>query len=139
MNNMLYIRKLFTQDLRDGKQIAFPKEPSYSFFSFDYINKETDRRIVFTFKDQFDQFPEFDGKDITTRLYSASSESRIDGELKAFIRDELHAVVEDFLIFKNRGTKNCDFEVMFVPQSNSMQYPLLLELSAGDNHTVCSF
>ena len=139
MNNMLYIRKLFTQDLRDGKQIAFPKEPSYSFFSFDYINKETDRRIVFTFKDQFDQFPEFDGKVITTRLYSASSESRIDGELKAFIRDELHAVVEDFLIFKNRGTKNCDFEVMFVPQSNSMQYPLLLELSAGDNHTVCSF
>ena len=62
---MLYVRKLFTQDLRDGKQIAFPKEPSLSFFSFDYINKEGDRKINFTFKDAFNEFKEHDGKVIT--------------------------------------------------------------------------
>ena len=46
---MLYLRKLFTQDLRDGKQIAFPKEPSLSFFHYDYIIGEADRQIQFIF------------------------------------------------------------------------------------------
>lgn len=134
---MLYIRKLFTQDLRDGKQIAFPKEPSYSFFSFDYQNRETDRRITFTFNARFEQFQEYDGRVIATRLYSANSESRMDGEVKAFIRDELNAKVDDLLIFKNKGTKYTEYEVMFVPQNNKY-YSLLLKLCGGENHSVYS-
>ena len=133
---MLYIRKLFTQDLRDGKQIAFPKEPSLSFFSFDYINKEEDRRINFTFKAAFNEFEEHDGKVISTRLYAAGSEARMDGEVKAFIRDELNAKIEDLLIFKNKGTKHTDYEVMFLPQNNPF-YPMFLALTNGDNHSVC--
>lgn len=133
---MLYIRKLFTQDLRDGKQIAFPKEVSNSFFSFDYINKEKDRKIKFTFRASFGQFQEFEGKEITTRLYAAGSESRMDGEVKAFIRDELKAQVDDLLIFKSRGTKHIDYDVMFVPQSNIQYYPLLLNISFKENHSV---
>lgn len=132
---MLYVRKLFTQDLRDGKQIAFPKEPSLSFFSFDYINKE-DRRINFTFKAAFNEFEEHDGKVISTRLYAAGSEARMDGEVKAFIRDELNAKIEDLLIFKNKGTKHTDYEVMFLPQNNPF-YPMFLALTNGDNHSVC--
>lgn len=135
---MLYIRKLFTQDLRDGKQIAFPKEVSYSFFCFDYINKEGDRKIKFTFRANFGQFQEFEGKEITTRLYAAGSESRMDGEVKAFIRDELKAQVDDLLIIKSKGTKHIDFDVMFVPKSNSQYYPLLLKLSFSENHSVYS-
>lgn len=135
---MLYIRKLFTQDLRDGKQIAFPKEVSYSFFCFDYINKEDDRKIKFTFRANFGQFQEFEGKEITTRLYAAGSESRMDGEVKAFIRDELKAQVDDLLIIKSKGTKHVDFDVMFVPKSNSQYYPLLLNLSFSENHSVYS-
>ena len=135
---MLYIRKLFTQDLRDGKQIAFPKEVSYSFFCFDYINKEEDRKIKFTFRANFGQFQEFEGKEITTRLYAAGSESRMDGEVKAFIRDELKAQVDDLLIIKSKGTKHIDFDVMFVPKSNSQYYPLLLKLSFSENHSVYS-
>ena len=135
---MLYIRKLFTQDLRDGKQIAFPKEVSYSFFCFDYINKEEDRKIKFTFRANFGQFQEFEGKEITTRLYAAGSESRMDGEVKAFIRDELKAQVDDLLIIKSKGTKHIDFDVMFVPRSNSQYYPLLLKLSFSENHSVYS-
>lgn len=133
---MLYVRKLFTQDLRDGKQIAFPKEPSLSFFSFDYINKEEDRRINFTFKAAFNEFEEHDGKVISTRLYAAGSEARMDGEVKAFIRDELNAKIEDLLIFKNKGTKHTDYEVMFLPQNNPF-YPMFLALTNGDNHSVC--
>ena len=133
---MLYVRKLFTQDLRDGKQIAFPKEPSLSFFSFDYINKEEDRRINFTFKAAFNEFEEHDGKVISTRLYAAGSETRMDGEVKAFIRDELNAKIEDLLIFKNKGTKHTDYEVMFLPQNNPF-YPMFLALTNGDNHSVC--
>lgn len=133
---MLYVRKLFTQDLRDGKQIAFPKEPSLSFFSFDYINKEEDRKINFTFKAAFNEFKEHDGKVITTRLYAAGSEARMDGEVKAFIRDELNAKIDDLLIFKNIGTKHTDYEVMFLPQNNPF-YPMFLALTNGDNHSVC--
>ena len=133
---MLYVRKLFTQDLRDGKQIAFPKEPSLSFFSFDYINKEEDRRINFTFKAAFNEFEEHDGKVISTRLYAAGSEARMDGEVKAFIRDELNAKIEDLLIFKNKGTKHTDYEVMLLPQNNPF-YPMFLALTNGDNHSVC--
>lgn len=136
---MLYIRKLFTQDLRDGKQIAFPKEPSYSFFSFDYLNNESDRQISFTFRAIFGQFKEFDGERINTRIYTAGSESRMDGEVKAFIRDKLKANVDDLLILKNKGTKFVDFEFMFIPKSNEYYYPIFLALSCGDNHTVCSF
>ena len=135
---MLYIRKLFTQDLRDGKQIAFPKEVSYSFFCFDYINKEEDRKIKFTFRANFGQFQEFEGKEITTRLYAAGSESRMDGEVKAFIRDELKAQVDDLLIVKSKGTKHIDFDLMFVPKSNSQYYTLLLNLSFSENHSVYS-
>ena len=136
---MLYIRKLFTQDLRTGKQIAFPKEVSYSFFSFDYINKEEDREIKFTFRANYEQFQEFDGKEITTRLYSAGSESRMDGEVKAFIRDELNAQVDDLLIFKNKGTKYTDYDIMFVPKSNKQYYSLLLKISCRENHSVFLF
>ncbi len=136
---MLYIRKLFTQDLRDGKQIAFPKEPSLAFFNFNYINNESDRKVSFIFKAQFGQFEQFDNKLIQSRLYAAGSESRMDGEVKAFIRDELNAQVNDLLIFKNKGTKYTDFEFMFVPQSNTQYYPLLLQLSNSDNHSVFGF
>ena len=135
---MLYIRKLFTQDLRDGKQIAFPKEPSYSFFDFDYLGGEDDRNITFVFNAKFEQFQEFDGKTISTRLYAAGSESRMDGEVKAFIRDELNAEVDDLLIFKTKGTKHTDFEVMFVPKGNKF-YPLILTLCGGENHSVYSY
>jgi len=133
---MLYVRKLFTQDLRDGKQIAFPKEPSLSFFSFDYINKEEDIKIFFTFKAAFNEFKEHDGKVISTRLYAAGSEARMDGEVKAFIRDELNAKIDDLLIFKNKGTKHTDYELMFLPQKNPF-YPMFLALTNGDNHSVC--
>ena len=138
LKNMLYIRKLFTQDLRDGKQIAFPKEPSNLFFSFDFSNNEEDRAITFIFRANFEQFQEYEGKVIRTRLYSAGSESRMDGEVKAFIRDVLHSQVNDLLIFKNKGTRFTEFEVMFVPQTNDKYYPLLVTLSGGDNHSVVS-
>ncbi len=58
--------------------------------------------------------------------------------MKAFIRDELNAKVDDLLIFKNKGTKYTEFEVMFVPQNNPY-YSLLLNLCGGENHTVYSF
>lgn len=60
----------------------------------------------------------------------------MDGEVKAFIRDELHAKVDDLLIFKNKGTKHTEYEVMFVPKNNSKYYPLLLTITSSENHTV---
>ena len=48
---MIYIRNIFTQDLTDGKQIAFTKEPSNVFFEFDFRAQDSDRKISFTFKE----------------------------------------------------------------------------------------
>ena len=96
---MIYLRKLFTQDLRDGKQIAFPKEPSLQFFNFDFSNGDPERRIKFIFDSEDSQYSQYNGKVIQTRLYPAGSEARIDGELKAFIRDYMEAKVNDILCF----------------------------------------
>ena len=79
---MIYIRNIFKQDLRDGKQIAFPKETSNMFFKFNYSSPDPDRKIQFKYKvqDLNSPFANKNGKTINTRLYAAGSESRIDGE-----------------------------------------------------------
>ena len=122
---MIYLRKLFTQDLRDGKQIAFPKEPSLQFFNFDFSNGDPERRIKFRFNAEDSQYPQYDGKVIQTRLYPAGSEARIDGELKAFIRDFMNAKVEDILCFSQSGKDTYEFK--FIQQGTTM-YPLYLKL-----------
>ncbi len=98
---MIYVRRLFKQDLRDGKQIAFPKEPSNLFFEFDFYTDD-DRQIKFEYV--------LGGTIINTRIYKAGSESRIDGELKAFLRDNLNAKVDDLVIFRKKGKTSFSFE-----------------------------
>ena len=130
---MLYLRKLFTQDLRDGKQIAFPKEPSLSFFHYDYIIGEADRQIQFIFNAEFSEYIQYNGFTINTRLYTTKSESRIDGELKAFIRDQLNAKVDDILCFTEISRDKYEFK--FIQQGSHM-YPLFLSFINSKNHTV---
>lgn len=132
---MIYIRKLFTQDLRDGKQIAFPKEPSYDFFKFDYQNNEADRHIEFIFEPENSTFKQFEGKKIETRLYAAGSESRIDGELKAFIRDEIKIEVDDLVVFKSDGRTNNKFKFDVILK-NYNEYPLYMKIIDSANHTL---
>lgn len=132
---MIYIRKLFTQDLRDGKQIAFPKEPSYDFFKFDYQNNESDRNIEFIFEGSSHKYQNFAGKKIETRLYAAGSESRIDGELKAFIRDDLKIEIDDLLILKSDGKSNTKFKFSVVTKDED-EYPLYLKIINSANHTL---
>ena len=54
---MIYVRSIFKQDLRDGKQIAFPKEPSNDFFNFNYTNPDPERLITFCFTAQDNESP----------------------------------------------------------------------------------
>ena len=130
---MLYLRKLFTQDLRDGKQIAFPKEPSLSFFHYDYIIGEADRQIQFIFNAEFSEYIQYNGHTINTRLYTTKSESRIDGELKAFVRDQLSAKVDDILCFTEMSKDKYEFKFI---QQGSPIYPLFLSFIKSKNHTV---
>lgn len=140
---MKYIRNIFRQDLRDGKQIAFPKEPSNLFFEFDYSESDPDRQISFTFieKDSSSSYHPFNNTLINTRLYAAGSEARIDGELKQFLRDSLNAEVDDIIVFSKRRNVN-SFEFEFVPQStiNYNSYKSLLngnhELIIADNQDI---
>lgn len=115
---MIYIRNLFTQDLRDGKQIAFPTEPSEQFFKFSFRNPDADRQITFKFKvsSSDSEFMALNDTTIKTRIYAAGSESRIDGELKAFLRDSLNAKIDDIVVFRALNLNQYEFE--FVPSGN---------------------
>jgi len=127
---MIYIRKIFKQDLRDGKQIAFPKEASNVFFNFNYQNNDPDKLISFTFKDLSSVF---NNTVINTRLYPAGSESRIDSELKRFLIDKLNVVIDDLIIFTKKDDKKYEFQ--HVPKNSSL-YDLALNLLRSGNHQV---
>jgi 5-methylcytosine-specific restriction protein B len=132
---MIYIRNLFTQDLRDGKQIAFPTEPSNFLFKFSFSNQDPDRKISFKFKakDNASQNYIYNDKAINTRLYSAGSESRIDGELKQFLRDILNAEVGDIILFRAISLVSYEFE--FIPKG-SANYNVYKTLLNGKNHEI---
>ena len=132
---MIYIRNLFTQDLRDGKQIAFPTEPSNLLFKFSFSNQDPDRRISFKFKEKDKSSLYFihNDKIINTRLYSAGSESRIDGELKQFLRDILNAEVDDVIVFRAINLVSYEFE--FIPNGSAL-YSTYKEILNGKNHEV---
>ena len=132
---MIYIRKIFKQDLREGKQIAFPKEPSFSFFEYNYRDGgDAERRITFTYDCKEASSGSLNGRRITTRLYSAASESRIDGELKAFLRDELIAQIDDLIIFERSENNNIDFRFSLI-RKRANEYNTILKLLKG-NHTI---
>jgi 5-methylcytosine-specific restriction protein B len=133
---MKYIRNIFRQDLRDGKQIAFPKEPSNFFFEFDYNGPDEDRQISFTFKedDSTSKHYSFNDTVIKTRLYAAGSEARIDGELKQFLRDSLNTEVDDIIVFSKRRNVN-SFEFKFASQ-NTINYNSYKSLLNGNHELI---
>lgn len=132
---MIYIRKIFQQDLRDGKQIAFPNEPSNIFFEFSFQNQDADKTITFVFKEEEKNNPNsiHNGKAITTRLYAAGSESRIDGQLKRFLIDDLKAKVDDKIIFSKINNNKYEFE--FIPSSSPFN-GFITHLLKSKNHEV---
>jgi 5-methylcytosine-specific restriction protein B len=132
---MIYIRNIFTQDLRDGKQIAFPTEPSNILFKFSFSNKDADRKISFKFKEKDNNSPFYvlNGKTINTRLYSAGSEARIDGELKHFLKVDLNAKVDDVIVFRAINLALYEFEL--IPQG-AILYRSYKDLLNGKNHEV---
>ena len=127
---MIYIRKIFTQDLREGKQIAFPKEPSNEFFLFDFTS---DSAKNISFKYNSINNPILNGQEIKTRLYPAGSEARIDGELKAFLRDKLNAKVDDIVFFRKQIGDSYEFQ--FIPQGSEF-YSAYINILNNKNHIV---
>jgi MoxR-like ATPase len=132
---MIYIRNLFTQDLRDGKQIAFPTEPSNLLFKFSFSNQDPERKISFKFKEKDNTSPHFlhNDKIINTRLYSAGSESRIDGELKQFLRNILNAEVDDVIVFRAISLVLYEFEFIAKGTAHYSTYKAMLN---GKNHEI---
>ena len=108
---MIYIRNLFKQDLRDGKQIAFPSNPSNYIFKFSFKNQDPDRNITFKFRERDNTSQNFihNNKIIKTRLYSAGSESRIDSELKQFLINVLGAEENDIILIRPINIQNYKF------------------------------
>jgi len=132
---MIYIRNIFHQDLRDGKQIAFTTEPSNLLFKFRFSENEPDRKIRFKFKvkDNTSANFKYNDKIINTRLYSAGSESRIDGEFKQFIRDFLNAEVDDIIVFRSINLESYEFEFI---SKNTTLYQGYKTILNGKNHEI---
>jgi MoxR-like ATPase len=132
---MIYIRNLFTQDLRDGKQIALPTEPSNLLFKFSFSNQDPERKISFKFKEKDNASPHFlhNDKIINTRLYSAGSEARIDGQLKQFLRDVLKAEVDDVIVFRAISLVLYEFEFI---SKGAAYYSVYKAMLNGKNHEV---
>jgi len=133
---MIYIRKIFRQDLRDGKQIAFPNEPSNQFFNFSYNPPDSDRQISFKFKEDDSLSSNFhlNGKFINTRLYAATSEARIDSQLKSFLKGSLNAQIDDIVVFSKKRS-DTSFEFKFIPKTSS-NYSFFKFLINNSNHEV---
>ncbi len=142
---MKYIRKIFKQDLSKGKQIAFPTEPSNSFFKFDFNNKPKPkpRKIKFTFIENDSESPYIDLNDtvILTRLHAVKNEARIDGQLKQFLIDSLNAQVDDIIVFSRNNINSYKFEFVRNGTTNYNAYESLVngfhELILSEN-TLCN-
>lgn len=132
---MIYVRNIFKQDLRDGKQIAFPTEPSNVFFHFDFHKPDSDRKIKFIFKELNVSSPNssLNNKEINTRLYAAGSESRIDGQLKAFLRDDLNANIDDIVVFNYKNDFAFEFSLI---SKGSNQYKNYKTILGAKNHEI---
>ncbi|MCD8408501.1 AAA family ATPase [Tenacibaculum dicentrarchi] len=133
---MIYIRNIFKQDLRGGKQIAFTKESSNVFFEFDFRNPDPDRQISFTFKesDSSSTNYQYNGTLINTRLYAAGSEARIDSELKTFLVNSLKTAIDDIIVFSRKTNVN-SFNFTFIPK-NAPNYNFYKQLLNGGNHQI---
>ncbi|CAL2109796.1 AAA_5 domain-containing protein [Tenacibaculum sp. 190130A14a] len=129
---MIYIREIFKQDLRGGKQIAFPTKPSNNFFNFDYVKPDEDRKISFSFieDDIHSENNKFNNKLINTRLYAAEGkEARIDSELKSFLIKSLKAEIGDIIVFIRKNDK--EFQFKFISSKDKVRYNLLKSLING--------
>ena len=129
MGEFIYIRKLFTQDLRDGKQIAFPREPAEKFFNFRYwIDEAQPRKISFTFSPRENSLSVYSNKIFETRLYAAGTkEARMDGEVKAFLRDDLHAEVDDYVEFRKQNDNEYSFDFISRKSARASLYETFCE------------
>ena len=128
---MIYLRRIFPQDLKKGKQIAFTKEPSNLFFGFNYNNNDPERQISFTHISNNGDIIE----KINTRLYAASSESRIDSPLKNYLIDNLNVRVNDLIIFSRVNLNN--FKFQFVSQGD-FNFEVINQLLNSNNHELIS-
>lgn len=132
---MIYIRNIFNQDLREGKQIAFTKDISNLFFNFNFNTPDPERKIDFIFKEQDSASStfSFNNNTIQTRLYATSSESRIDGELKRFLIDKLKAKVDDIVVFRKLNDKKFEFNFF---AKGDQQYSFYKSILDAQNHQI---
>ena len=109
---MYYLRRIFKQDLEKNHQIAFTKEPSYTFFEFDYKKafetKET-RKITLIYNDFNSDSISSETDTITSTLHAASSESRTTAELRNFLQNKYDVRIDDLLLFKKSLKINLNF------------------------------
>ena len=134
MKNEIYIRNIFQQDLRTGKQIAFPEEPS-KFLSFKFGDPDRVISFIFKDKDKTSSYYKHNDEVINTRLYSVKDESRIDGELKKFLKDVLGVKVNDLIIFRVISPVLYEFECI---RQGAMPYKKYKTILNGKNHAVVS-
>ncbi len=149
---MIYIRKIYNQDLENNHQMQIVKEPAWSFFDYHYnpSEKNLDEKF-FTIHlgclyDKNGETP-FHAEPISTRIYMSSStkkgrincEARLGSDLRSFLKNNYRFISGDILVFKNKiGKAEPDYDNIYVDyvSTDSILYKSYDMLLNKENHSV---
>ena len=152
MKTMIYIRKIYNQDIDANHQMQIVKEPAYSFFNYLYNPAEKNLGDK-TFTIHLENFYNEEGcvpiiaSPITSRIYQSSAtkkgkttcEARLGSDLRNFLKSNLQFEVGDIIVFRNKkGKSEVDYDNIYVDyvSSKSILYKAYNAFLQNENHCV---
>lgn len=149
---MIYIRKIYNQDIDANHQMQVVKEPAYSFFNFPY-NPTKKNMEDKSFTLHLENFFSENGvvpiiaQPILSRIYQSSAtkkgktscEARLGSDLRNYLKANLQFEVGDILVLRNKkGKGDIDFSNIYVDyvSSKSPLYQAYNAFLQNENHCV---
>lgn len=149
---MIYIRKIYNQDIDANHQMQIVKEPAYSFFNFPYNPTEKNLEDM-SFTLHLENFFSENGVEpiiaqpIITRIYQSSAtkkgkttcEARLGSDLRNYLKANLQFEVGDILVLRNKkGKGDIDYANIYVDyvSSKSPLYQAYNAFLQNENHCV---
>lgn len=149
---MIYIRKIYNQDIDANHQMQVVKEPAYSFFNFPYNPSEKnldDKAFTLYIENLFDEngSQPILAEPIQSRIYQSSAtkkgkttcEARLGSDLRNYLKANVKFEVGDILVFRNKkGKADIDYSKIYVDyiSANSPLHQAYNAFLQNENHCV---
>ena len=149
---MIYIRKIYNQDIDANHQMQVVKEPAYSFFNFPYNPTEKnleDKSFTLHLENFFSEngVEPIIAQPILSRIYQSSAtkkgktacEARLGSDLRNYLKANLEFEVGDILVLRNKkGKGDIDYSNIYVDyvSSKSPLYQAYNAFLQNENHCV---